>query len=103
MRLGFDIAGEVVETGSSATSFTKGDRVFGMLHYKQRGAYAEYACIDEGYIASIPENLDFKEAAAVPLAALTAYQALHYKGKIKSGDAVLIIELQAGLAHSRCR
>lgn len=97
MRLGFDIAGEVIETGSSATRFKKGDRVFGMLHYRLRGAYAEYVCTDEDTIALIPENLDFKEAAAVPLAALTAYQALHYKGKIKDGKIVLINGASGGV------
>ena len=97
MRLGFDVAGEVIETGPSVTKFRKGDRVFGMLHYKQRGAYAEYACFDEDNIATIPESLDFKEAAAVPLAALTAYQALHYKGKIKSGEAVLVNGASGGV------
>jgi NADPH:quinone reductase-like Zn-dependent oxidoreductase len=97
MRLGFDIAGEVIETGPSVTKFRKGDRVFGMLHYKQRGAYAEYTCIDEDKIALIPESLDFKEAAAVPLAALTAYQALHYKGGIESGKRVLVKGASGGV------
>jgi NADPH:quinone reductase-like Zn-dependent oxidoreductase len=97
MRLGFDVAGEVVETGPSVTKFRKGDRVFGMLHYKQRGAYAEYACFDEDNIAPIPESLDFREAAAVPLAGLTAYQALHYKGRIKSGKVVLINGASGGV------
>lgn len=97
MRLGFDVAGEVIQAGPSVTKFRKGDRVFGMLHYKQRGAYAEYACFDEDNIAPIPESLDFKEAAAVPLAALTAYQALHYKGKVKSGEAVLVNGASGGV------
>ncbi len=97
MPLGFDIAGEVVEAGSSVTRFREGDRVFGMLHYKRRGAYAEYACTDENALAPIPEGLDFREAAAIPLAGLTAYQALHMKGKIKSGDAVLINGASGGV------
>lgn len=97
MRLGFDIAGEVVEMGSSATRFNKCDRVFGMLDFRHIGAYAEYVCISENKLALIPENLDLREAAAVPLAALTAYQALHYKGKIKSGETVLVNGASGGV------
>jgi NADPH:quinone reductase-like Zn-dependent oxidoreductase len=97
MRLGFDVAGEVVETASSVTRFKKGDRVFGMLAFRLRGAYAEYVAAGESNLALIPENLDFKDAAAIPLAALTAYQALHYKGKIKSGDTVLVNGASGGV------
>ena len=97
MMLGFDIAGEVVETGPSVTRFKKGDRVFGMLDFKHRGAYAEYASVREDGLAFIPEELDFREAAAIPLAALTAYQALHSKGKIMSGKAVLINGASGGV------
>ncbi|HWR58870.1 MAG TPA: NAD(P)-dependent alcohol dehydrogenase [Thermodesulfovibrionales bacterium] len=97
MVLGFDVAGEVIETGTGVTRFRKGDRVFGMLHYRQRGAYAEYIAAKEDYLAIIPENLDFKEAAAVPLAGLTAYQALHYKANIKSGDTVLVNGASGGV------
>lgn len=97
MALGFDVAGEVVETGPSVTKFQKGDRVFGMLDFRHRGAYAEYACARENAVALIPENLDFKDAAAIPLAALTAYQALYYKGKIKSGETVLINGASGGV------
>ncbi len=87
---GLDIAGEIVETGSNSTKFKKNDKVFGMLELNKCGAYAEYACAKEENVAMIPENIDFKEAAATPLAALTAYQALHHKGKIKSGENILI-------------
>jgi len=97
MMLGFDIAGEVVETGSSVTRFKKGDRVFGMLDFRHRGAYAEYSCAREDGLALIPENLDFREAAAIPLAALTSYQALHYKGRIKNGETVLINGASGGV------
>jgi NADPH:quinone reductase-like Zn-dependent oxidoreductase len=97
MRLGFDIAGEVVDTGPAVTAFKKGDRVFGMLDYRQRGAYAEYASTGEDNIAPIPEGLDFKEAAAIPLAALTAYQALHYKGRLKTGEHVLVKGASGGV------
>lgn len=97
MRLGFDVSGEVVETGTSADKFKRGDRVFGMLDFRHLGAYAEYACAGEKNLASIPETLDYKEAAAVPLAALTAFQALHYKGKIGDGKAVLVNGASGGV------
>jgi NADPH:quinone reductase-like Zn-dependent oxidoreductase len=97
MRLGFDVAGEVVETGPSVTRLREGDRVFGMLDYRQRGAYAEYAGTGEKNVSLIPEPLGFKEAAAIPLAGLTAYQALHYKGKIKKGESVLVKGASGGV------
>lgn len=97
MALGFDVAGEIVETGSSITKFKKGNRVFGVLDYKHRGAYAEYSCAREENLTLIPKNLDFKEAAAIPLAGLTAYQALHYRGKIKGGESVLINDASGGV------
>lgn len=97
MRLGFDVAGEVVETGPSVTRLRKGDRVFGMLNYRQRGAYAEYVSTDERNVALIPEPLGFQEAAAIPLAGLTAYQALRYKGKIKKGENVLVKGASGGV------
>ncbi|HAG51009.1 MAG: hypothetical protein A2X87_02210 [Deltaproteobacteria bacterium GWC2_42_51] len=97
MLLGFDVAGEIAETGASVTKFKKGDRVFAMLDLKHRGAYAEYACARENTVALIPENVDFKEAAAIPLTALAAYQALHHKCRIKSGETVLINGASGGV------
>ncbi len=97
MRLGFDVSGEVVETGPSADRFKIGDRVFGMLDFRHLGAYAEYACAREKTIAQIPGNLDYKDAAAVPLAALTAYQALHHKGGIGEGQSVLVNGASGGV------
>ncbi|MCL5023111.1 MAG: NAD(P)-dependent alcohol dehydrogenase [Nitrospirae bacterium] len=97
MFLGLDVAGEVVELGPAVSRCRKGDRVYGMLRYNQRGAYAEYAAAGEDDIALIPECLDYREAAAVPLAGLTAYQALHHKGKIASGDTVLVNGASGGV------
>ena len=97
MRLGFDIAGEVEETGRSVTRFSKGDRVFGMLNYKVRGAYAEFACTEEKLLALIPWYIDFSEAAAMPLAGLTSFQALYNKGNIEDYDSVLINGASGGV------
>jgi NADPH:quinone reductase-like Zn-dependent oxidoreductase len=87
----------VLETGSSAKKFKKSDRVFGMLDFTHRGSYAEYACVREDGLTLIPANLNFKEAAAIPLAALTAYQALHYKARMKRGMTVLINGASGGV------
>jgi NADPH:quinone reductase-like Zn-dependent oxidoreductase len=97
MKLGFDIAGEVEETGTAVTKFKKGDRVFGMLGYKVRGAYAEYACAEEDQLALIPGIVGFSEAAAIPLAGLTAFQALHYKGAMEDHDSVLVNGASGGV------
>ena len=73
---GRDVAGVVVDVGDEVRGFEVGDRVFAMLDGASGGGYAEYAVAGEDAIAPIPENLTFEEGAAVPLAALTAVQAI---------------------------
>jgi NADPH:quinone reductase-like Zn-dependent oxidoreductase len=73
---GRDVAGVVVDVGDEVRGFEVGDRVFAMLDGASGGGYAEYAVAGEDAIAPMPENLSFEEAAAVPLAALTAVQAI---------------------------
>jgi putative PIG3 family NAD(P)H quinone oxidoreductase len=85
--LGLEISGIVVKTGSEVTKWKKGDKVFGLL---PGGGYAEYAAINEDMAMPIPNNLTMTEAAAIPEVFLTAYQAIIYYGKIKSGDTLLI-------------
>jgi NADPH:quinone reductase-like Zn-dependent oxidoreductase len=68
-----------------------------MLDFRSIGAYAEYVAVKEHIVAKIPDRLDFQQAAAVPLAGLTAYQALHDKARIKKGDAVLIHGASGGV------
>ncbi|MBE9198727.1 MULTISPECIES: NAD(P)-dependent alcohol dehydrogenase [unclassified Nodularia (in: cyanobacteria)] len=87
--LGFDLAGEVVAVGSQVTHFQLGDAVYGSTSFPG-GAYAEFAAVQENLIAFKPKNLTFEEAATVPLAALTALQALRDQGNIKSSQTVLI-------------
>jgi NADPH:quinone reductase-like Zn-dependent oxidoreductase len=87
--LGFDLAGEVVEVGSQVTRFQPGDAVYGNAG-SGGGAYAEYAAVSEKYLAPKPNNMSYEEAAAVPLGALTALQALRDLGNIQSGQRVLI-------------
>ncbi|MDO7907467.1 NADP-dependent oxidoreductase [Paenibacillus sp. JX-17] len=88
--LGGDAAGIVRKTGSDVTSFKAGDRVYAAPQKSGNGTYAEYAAVDQSELAVIPEELDFAEAAAIPLAGLTAYQGLVDYGKVQPGDKVLI-------------
>ena len=88
--LGWDAAGIVAEVGKDVTSLNQGDRVFVRPELTNRGTYAEYTTAKEDLVAKIPENISFEEAAAVPLAGLTAYQCLLNVGKLESGNKVLI-------------
>ncbi|MBM7551879.1 NADP-dependent oxidoreductase [Thalassobacillus pellis] len=88
--LGWDAAGIVKEKGKNVTKFNIGDRVFARPDLTRYGTYAEYAAIDEKLLAKIPENINFEEAAAVPLAGLTAWQCLVDFSEIKDGDKVLV-------------
>ncbi|MDZ8054622.1 MAG: NAD(P)-dependent alcohol dehydrogenase [Aulosira sp. ZfuVER01] len=89
MILGFDLAGEVVEVGASVRRFQPGDAIYGSTALPG-GAYAEFAAIPENLAAPKPTNLSYEEAAVVPLAALTALQALRDQGNIQAGQSVLI-------------
>jgi len=91
-RLGIDFAGTVEAVGKDVTEFHIGDEVFG----GESGALAEYVCIRDGY-ALKPANLTFEEAAAVPVAAITALQGLRDKGQIQSGQKVLINGASGGV------
>ncbi len=92
-RLGADIAGRVEAVGRNARQFRPGDEVFGMV----RGGFAEYTCAPENALALKPHNLSFEEAAAVPMAALTALQGLRDEGKIEAGKKVLINGASGGV------
>ncbi|MBW4684673.1 MAG: NAD(P)-dependent alcohol dehydrogenase [Komarekiella atlantica HA4396-MV6] len=89
MILGFDLAGEVVAVGSQVTRFQPGDSIYGSTSFPG-GAYAEFAAVSENLVAPKPTNLTYEEAAVVPLAALTALQALRDQGNIQFGQNVLI-------------
>lgn len=85
-RPGVDVAGEVVAVGEGVTQFKAGGAVFGTC----RGAFAEYASTSEDALVSKPDNLTFAEAACVPIAGLTALQALRDIGDLQPGQKVLI-------------
>lgn len=87
--LGFDVAGEVVAVGSGVTRFKPGDAIYGSTSFPG-GGYAEFAAVSENVVALKPANLNYEEAATVPLAALTALQALRDQGNIQTGQTVLI-------------
>jgi NADPH:quinone reductase-like Zn-dependent oxidoreductase len=94
---GCDCSGVVAEVGTAVSLFKPGDEVYGFKHGKvaqtYRGTYCEYAVLPENTLARKPANLTHEQAAAVPLAAVTAWQALVHQGKLKSGSRVLV---QAG-------
>ncbi|WP_312499429.1 NADP-dependent oxidoreductase [Enterococcus sp.] len=88
--LGWDIAGEVVEVGADVSDFNIGDAIYARPETTPFGTYADYAIVDATLAALKPSNQTFAEAAAVPLAGLTAYQALFDHGDLKAGQKVLI-------------
>jgi len=94
--LGADIAGRVEEVGAAVKQFQPGDEVFG-VSAGSVGGFAEYACAPENNLALKPANRSFEEAAAVPVAALTALQALRDKGQIQPGQKVLINGASGGV------
>jgi 2-desacetyl-2-hydroxyethyl bacteriochlorophyllide A dehydrogenase len=96
---GFDISGEVVEAGTQVTRFKPGDRIFAMSDARPGGASAEYAVVGEGAAARMPASLSALEAAAVPLAGLTALQALRDLGRVGAGKRVLVIGAAGGVGH----
>ncbi len=89
-RIGYDVSGVVAEIGSAVTRFRPGDEVFCRVDSAHPGAFAEYVAVIEGLVAPKPKNIDFTEAAAVPLASMTAWQALFEHIQLKSGQKVLI-------------
>jgi NADPH:quinone reductase-like Zn-dependent oxidoreductase len=88
--LGNELAGEVVAAGRDVKRFGVGDRVFARVAKDRAGAFAEQACVDEADAARMPRNLDFTAAAAVPLAGLTALQALRDELHVQPGQKVFI-------------
>ena len=94
---GSDIAGTVEAVGKNIKQFQPGDEVFGDLSDCGRGGLAQYAAVTEQAIALKPSNLSFEEAAAVPMAGATALQALRDKGKVQSGQKVLINGASGGV------
>ena len=96
--LGADVAGQVEAVGRNVKQFQPGDKVFGSIFsYGYVGAFAEYACFSEKALVLKPVRMTFEEAAAVPVAAVTALQGLRDKGQIQPGQKVLINGASGGV------
>jgi len=96
---GWDVSGVVEAVGPDVTAFKIGDAVYGMLHFGRDGAYAEYVAAGIRTLALKPSSLDHVRAAAVPLAALTAWQSLFDSASLSAGQTVLIHGAAGGVGH----
>ncbi|QDZ86351.1 NADP-dependent oxidoreductase [Priestia megaterium] len=90
LTLGNELTGVIEKVGKNVTEFQVGDDIYTRLPLEKIGAFAEYAAIDATAIAPMPKNLSYVEAAAVPLAGLTAYQGLHEELEAQFGQSVFI-------------
>jgi len=98
--MGWDAAGVVEEVGAAVTWFKPGDPVYGFLrrHHLQYGTYAEYATAPEGFLAHMPPELSVEQAAALPLAVLTAHQTLEALG-LRGGETLFVGGGSGGVGH----
>lgn len=100
MIQGWDLSGVVEAVAPDVTRFKFGDAVFGMVRFPEIGAaYAEYCSAPEQHLALKPTNIDDIQAAAIPLAALTAWQAFFEIGNLTGGQRVLILGASGGVGH----
>jgi NADPH:quinone reductase-like Zn-dependent oxidoreductase len=96
---GFDVAGEVAAIGPEVGDFEPGDAVYAMLDSRHGGGYAEYAVVGRAAAAPKPEALSWEEAAAMPVAGLTALQALRDLAGVERGQRVAITGAAGGVGH----
>lgn len=92
--LGCDMAGQVEAVGRNVTGFGPGDDVFGLL---RQGGFAEYVSVPESLLAPKPKNLSYEQAAAVPMAAVTALVGLSDEGRLRAGQKVLVNGASGGI------
>ncbi len=98
--LGWDLAGDVAALGADVTGFAIGDRVYAMSAFPQlAGCYAEYAVVRASELAHAPKTLTAVEAAALPLAALTAWQALFEAAALAAGQTLVVNAAAGGVGH----
>jgi NADPH:quinone reductase-like Zn-dependent oxidoreductase len=96
--MGCDVAGRVEAVGGDVTSFRPGDEVFG-YPFPECGCFAEYVSVPAARLAPKPAGLSFEQAAAIPLAATTALQALRDRGHVAAGQHVLVVGASGGVGH----
>ncbi|UFS72515.1 NADP-dependent oxidoreductase [Geomonas sp. RF6] len=96
---GWDVSGVVEKVGIGMVGVTEGEEVYGMMNFSRDGAYAEYAVAAAEDLAPKPSSLDHVHAAAVPLAALTAWQGLFDVADLRPGQSVLIHGAAGGVGH----
>ena len=97
--LGWDVSGVVEKVGAQVSGFRPGDEIFARPDIKRGGTYAEYVAIRASDAARKPKSIDHVHAAAVPLAGLTAWQALFDKAGLKEGQRVLVHAAAGGVGH----
>lgn len=88
--LGWDVAGVITRVGQKVQNFKTGDKVLARPDLTNRGTYAEYTAVKEDKLAMLPENVSYEEAAALPLAGLTAWQGIYENLDVKPGQTVLM-------------
>lgn len=98
--MGWDIAGEVVEVGEGVTQFAVGDEVYGMPRFPNEAkAYSEYITSPAEDLALKPKKMTYQEAAGIPLAGLTAWQAMFETAHLQAGQTILITGGAGGVGH----
>lgn len=99
--LGLDLAGIVIEVGEDVTQFSPGDEVYGMTGGVggHQGSLAEYAAVDERLLALKPSNLSMRDAAALPLIFITAWEGLVDRVNVRAGQTVLVLGAGGGVGH----
>jgi NADPH:quinone reductase-like Zn-dependent oxidoreductase len=97
--LGCECAGEIAGAGNRAVKFRTGDRVVMYAGVRRLGAFGEYACTAEAKVYPVPAEVQLAHAACIPIAGLTALQALKDHGRVKAGSKVLINGAAGGVGH----
>jgi NADPH:quinone reductase-like Zn-dependent oxidoreductase len=97
MAIGLDLAGDIVQVGSAVQGLRPGEAVYTFRSAARPGSYAQFAAVSASSVAPKPQSLGYVEAAAVPVAALTALQGLRVRGGLQSGQRVLVIGASGGV------
>ena len=97
LTLGWDVSGIVESVGSNVKRFSPGDRVYSRPDLARNGTYAEYVAVKENEVAHKPGTISFADAASIPLAGITAWEAVINAGQIKEGQSILIHAASGGV------